>query len=41
VLPLTAHLRGLQLATIWLAAAITLYTGYEYWRDGRTAAAHA
>jgi CDP-diacylglycerol---glycerol-3-phosphate 3-phosphatidyltransferase len=38
VLPPTAHLRGLQLATIWLAAAITLFTGYEYWRDGRTAA---
>ena len=37
VLPPTAHLRGLQLATIWLATALTLYTGYEYWHDGRAA----
>ncbi len=37
LLPPTAHLVGLQLATIWLAAAITVYTGYEYWRDGRAA----
>jgi CDP-diacylglycerol--glycerol-3-phosphate 3-phosphatidyltransferase len=37
VLPPTAHLHGLQLATIWLAAAITVFTGYEYWRDGRHA----
>ena len=28
---------GLQLVTIWLAAALTVYTGYEYWRDGRRA----
>jgi len=42
VLPPTAHMVGLQLATIWLAAAITLFTGYEYWRDGRRAGiAHA
>jgi len=38
VLPPTAHLIGLQLVTIWLAAAITVFTGYEYWRDGRQAA---
>lgn len=38
VLPPTAHLKGLQLVTIWLAAALTLYTGYEYWHDGRRAA---
>ena len=38
VLPPTAHLRGLQLATIWLATALTLYTGYEYWHDGHRAA---
>jgi CDP-diacylglycerol---glycerol-3-phosphate 3-phosphatidyltransferase len=42
VLPPTAHLRGLQLGTIWLAAALTVFTGYEYWRDGRRATlAHA
>jgi CDP-diacylglycerol---glycerol-3-phosphate 3-phosphatidyltransferase len=41
VLPPTAHLHSLQLATIWLAAAITVYTGYEYWRDGRAVAAGA
>ncbi|HLK46236.1 MAG TPA: CDP-alcohol phosphatidyltransferase family protein [Acidimicrobiales bacterium] len=39
VLPPTAHLHALQLWTIWLAAAITVYTGYEYWRDGRRAVA--
>lgn len=38
VLPPTAHLKGLQLVTIWLAAGLTLYTGYEYWHDGRRAA---
>jgi CDP-diacylglycerol--glycerol-3-phosphate 3-phosphatidyltransferase len=37
VLPPTAHLHTLQLVTIWLAAALTLYTGFEYWRDGRRA----
>ncbi|HEV3213433.1 MAG TPA: CDP-alcohol phosphatidyltransferase family protein [Acidimicrobiales bacterium] len=41
VLPPTAHLGWLQVTTIWLAAAITLYTGYEYWRDGRTVAVRA
>jgi CDP-diacylglycerol--glycerol-3-phosphate 3-phosphatidyltransferase len=35
VLPPTASLHWLQLATIWAAAAITVWTGYEYWRDGR------
>lgn len=39
VLPPTAHLHALQLATIWAAVALTLYTGYEYLRDGRRAAA--
>jgi CDP-diacylglycerol--glycerol-3-phosphate 3-phosphatidyltransferase len=39
VLPPTADLRWLQLTTIWAACAITVFTGYEYWRDGRTAAA--
>ena len=37
VLPPTAHLHALQFVTIWLAAALTLYTGFEYWRDGRHA----
>jgi CDP-diacylglycerol---glycerol-3-phosphate 3-phosphatidyltransferase len=41
LLPPTAHLRGLQLTTIWLAAVITVFTGYEYWRDGRAAAVAA
>jgi CDP-diacylglycerol--glycerol-3-phosphate 3-phosphatidyltransferase len=35
VLPWTANLRWLQLATIWLAVALTVYTGIEYWVDGR------
>lgn len=35
VLPPTAHLHALQIVTIWLACALTLFTGYEYWRDGR------
>jgi CDP-diacylglycerol---glycerol-3-phosphate 3-phosphatidyltransferase len=38
VLPPTAHLGWLQVATIWLAAAFTLFTGFEYWRDGRALA---
>jgi len=41
VLPPTASLAWLQTGTIWLAAAITLFTGYEYWRDGRAVAAPA
>lgn len=41
VLPPTAHLHALQLATIWLAVALTYFTGYEYLRDGRRAAAIA
>ena len=41
VLPPTAHLKGLQLVTIWFAALLTVFTGYEYWRDGRRAAAVA
>jgi CDP-diacylglycerol---glycerol-3-phosphate 3-phosphatidyltransferase len=41
VLPPTAHFYALQVVTIWLAAAITLYTGYEYWRDERRFSAAA
>jgi CDP-diacylglycerol---glycerol-3-phosphate 3-phosphatidyltransferase len=37
VLPPTAHQHALQLVTIWFAAALTVYTGYEYWRDGNRA----
>ncbi len=37
VLPPTAHLKDLQLATIWLAAALTVFTGLEYLRDARRA----
>ena len=36
VLPADRPQHALQVATIWLAAALTVYTGYEYWRDGRT-----
>jgi CDP-diacylglycerol--glycerol-3-phosphate 3-phosphatidyltransferase len=35
VLPPTAHLHLLQLVTIWCAVGLTLFTGYEYLRDGR------
>jgi CDP-diacylglycerol---glycerol-3-phosphate 3-phosphatidyltransferase len=35
VLPPTANLTWLHLATIWLAAAITVYTGVEYYLDGK------
>lgn len=38
VLPPTAHNTTLQLATIWCAVALTLYTGFEYLRDGHRAA---
>jgi CDP-diacylglycerol---glycerol-3-phosphate 3-phosphatidyltransferase len=43
VLPPTANLTWLHLATIWLAAAITVYTGVEYYLDGKRAerATHA
>jgi CDP-diacylglycerol--glycerol-3-phosphate 3-phosphatidyltransferase len=35
VLPPTKNLVWLQLALIWLAAAATVWTGFEYWRDGK------
>jgi len=37
VLPPTANLEWLHVATIWLAAAMTVYTGVEYYLDGRRA----
>lgn len=38
VIPLTANNTSLQLATIWVAVALTYFTGFEYLRDGRRAA---
>jgi CDP-diacylglycerol--glycerol-3-phosphate 3-phosphatidyltransferase len=37
VLPLTAHLTWLQRGTLWLAVALTLYTGWQYYADGKAA----
>ncbi len=37
LLPPLAHQHGLQLGAVWLAAALTLVTGAQYLRDGRTA----
>jgi CDP-diacylglycerol---glycerol-3-phosphate 3-phosphatidyltransferase len=39
VLPLTGHHLVYGVTTIWVAAAMTLYTGWQYWRDGRRAGA--
>jgi CDP-diacylglycerol--glycerol-3-phosphate 3-phosphatidyltransferase len=39
IIPPLAHNHGLQLAMIWLACALTLYTGVEYLIDGRRAMA--
>lgn len=35
VIPPTASLHWLQVATIWLAVALTLFTGGQYYLDGR------
>lgn len=35
VLPLTGHHLAFGVTTIWIAAAMTLYTGWQYYRDGR------
>ncbi len=40
IIPPLAHQHGLQLAVIWLACALTLYTGAEYLLDGRRALHH-
>ena len=37
IIPPLAHNHGLQLTMIWLACALTLYTGVEYVIDGRRA----
>ncbi|MEI8051845.1 MAG: CDP-alcohol phosphatidyltransferase family protein [Actinomycetes bacterium] len=41
VLPPTANLGWLHVATIWAAAALTVWTGAEYYLDGRRAMAEA
>jgi CDP-diacylglycerol---glycerol-3-phosphate 3-phosphatidyltransferase len=37
IIPPLAHQHTLQVATIWVACALTLYTGAEYYFDGRRA----
>jgi CDP-diacylglycerol--glycerol-3-phosphate 3-phosphatidyltransferase len=37
IIPPLAHQHGLQLTMIWLACALTVYTGVEYLIDGRRA----
>jgi CDP-diacylglycerol---glycerol-3-phosphate 3-phosphatidyltransferase len=37
IIPPLAHQHGLQVAVIWLACALTLFTGAEYLLDGRRA----
>ena len=41
VIPLTAHHLVIGVTTIWVAAAMTLYTGWQYYRDGRRAGLRA
>ena len=41
VLPPTKNLHWLQLGLLWLAAAATIWTGFQYWLDGRRLAAEA
>ena len=38
VLPPTSHLYWLQSVTLWVAVALTLYTGWQYYDDGKRAA---
>jgi CDP-diacylglycerol--glycerol-3-phosphate 3-phosphatidyltransferase len=40
IIPPLAHQHDLQLAMIWLACALTIYTGAEYLVDGRRAMQH-
>jgi CDP-diacylglycerol--glycerol-3-phosphate 3-phosphatidyltransferase len=35
VLPPTKNLEWLHVGMIWFAALATVFTGFEYWRDGR------
>lgn len=39
VMPITAKLHVLQSVTIWLAVALTIYTGWQYYADGRAGVA--
>jgi len=41
VLPITAHHAWLGEATIWIAVAMTLYTGWKYYADGKRATLRA
>lgn len=40
IIPPLAHQHGLQLAMIWFACALTVFTGAEYILDGRRALQH-
>jgi phosphatidylglycerophosphate synthase len=39
VIPGVTHQRWLLVSTLWLAVALTVYTGWQYFRDGRQAGA--
>ncbi|MGD0055200.1 MAG: CDP-alcohol phosphatidyltransferase family protein [Acidimicrobiales bacterium] len=41
VLPITAHHVWLGVTTIWIAVAMTLYTGWKYYADGKRATLRA
>jgi CDP-diacylglycerol--glycerol-3-phosphate 3-phosphatidyltransferase len=41
VLPFTAHHSWLGVATIWVAAVMTIYTGWRYYVDGKKVLARA
>ncbi len=41
LVPPLAGEHGLQVVTIWVAAALTVFTGLQYLLDGRTAMRHA
>jgi CDP-diacylglycerol---glycerol-3-phosphate 3-phosphatidyltransferase len=41
VLPITAHHVWLGVVTIWIAVAMTLYTGWKYYIDGKRATLRA
>jgi CDP-diacylglycerol---glycerol-3-phosphate 3-phosphatidyltransferase len=41
IIPPLSHMHGLQLAAIWVATALTLFTGGQYLLDGRRAFAEA
>ena len=39
VIPYTSHLYWLQSVTLWAAAVLTLFTGWQYYSDGKRAVA--